>query len=111
MGLLVGIISSLIIELFYQGGVLFMSILTFLLIGCFVSYFKFPEKVKLFGNMSLAVGVLGSLIGLYTAFEFIQQAGNVSPAILAGGLKVAFTSTMYGLTIYIFSIGLHLIKQ
>ncbi len=55
MGLLVGIIASLIIEFFYQGGVLFMSILTILLIGSIVSYFKFPEKIKLFGNMSLAV--------------------------------------------------------
>ena len=111
MGLLVGIIASLIIELFYQGGVLFMSILTVLLLGSIVSYFKFPEKIKLFGNMSLAVGLLGTFIGLYTAFEFIQQSGNVSPAILAGGLKVAFTTTMYGLIIYIFSIGLNLIKQ
>ena len=111
MGLLVGIIASLIIELFYQGGVLFMSILTILFISCIVSYFKFPGKIKLFGNMSLAIGVLGSFIGLSTAFEFIQQAGNVSPAVLAGGLKVAFTTTMYGLIIYIFSIGLNLIKR
>ena len=86
------------INLFFEGGVLFMSILTILLIGSIVSYFKFPEKIKLFGNMSLAVGVLGSFIGLYTAFEFIQQAGNVSPAVLAGGLKVAFTTTMYAVS-------------
>ncbi len=46
MGLLVGIIASLIIEFFYQGGVLFMSILTILLIGSIVSYFKFPEKLN-----------------------------------------------------------------
>ena len=111
MGLLVGIIASLIIELFYQGGVLFMSIITILLIGTIVSYFNYPEKIKLFGNMSLAVGVFGSFIGLYTAFEFIQQAGDVSPAILAGGLKVAFTTTMYGLIVYIFSLGLNLIKR
>ena len=62
MGLLVGIIASLIIELFYQGGVLFMSIITILLIGTIVSYFKYPEKIKLFGNMSLAVGILGEYI-------------------------------------------------
>ena len=36
MGLLVGIIASLIIEFFYQGGVLFMSILTILLIGLLI---------------------------------------------------------------------------
>jgi|TARA_B100000902_G_C27213709_1_gene865812 hydrogenase-4 membrane subunit HyfE len=110
MGLLLGIIGSIIIELFYQGGVVFMSIITILLIGTIVSYFKYPEKIKLFGNMSLAVGILGSFIGLYTAFEFIQQAGNVAPGILAGGLKVAFTATMYGLIVYIFSLGLRLTK-
>jgi biopolymer transport protein ExbB/TolQ len=36
----------------------------------------------------------------------IQQVGDISPSILAGGLKVAFISTMYGLIIYIFSLGL-----
>ena len=111
MGLLVGIIASLIIELFYQGGVLFMSIITILLIGTIVSYFKYPKKVKLLGNISLAVGVLGSFIGLASAFIFIQQVGDVSPSVLAGGLKVAFISTMYGLVIYIFSLGLELIKR
>ena len=35
MGLLVGIIASLIIELFYQGGVLFMSIIGLMKCGIY----------------------------------------------------------------------------
>lgn len=111
MALIIGVIASIMVELFVEGGILFMSILTILLIGVIVSYFKYPKKVKLLGNISLAVGVLGSFIGLASALIFIQQVGDVSPAVLAGGLKVAFISTMYGLVIYIFSLGLELIKR
>ena len=111
MALIIGVIASIIVELFVEGGILFMGILTILLIGIIVSYFKYPKKVKLLGNISLAVGVLGSFIGLASAFIFIQQVGDVSPSVLAGGLKVAFISTMYGLVIYIFSLGLELIKR
>ena len=111
MALIIGTIASIMVELFVEGGILFMAILTILLIGVIVSYFKYQEKVKLLGNISLAVGVLGSFIGLFSAFIFIQEVGDVSPAVLAGGLKVAFISTMYGLVIYIFSLGLELIKR
>ncbi len=106
MALILGITASIIVELFVEGGILFMSILTLLLIAVIVSYFKYPQKVGLLGNISLAVGILGTLIGLFSAFMIIQQVGDISPSILAGGLKVAFISTMYGLIIYIFSLGL-----
>lgn len=101
-------------NLFQMGGVLFMSFLTIILIGVFAASIRFwmakesNEKdlnlIKSVGLLALVVGVLGQLIGLFSAFEHIEQAGSVSPAMLAGGLKVSSITTMYGLLIYIISL-------
>ena len=47
---------------------------------------------------------------LYDAFAAIENMGSVSQGILAGGLKVASTTTLYGLLVYIISRILHLIS-
>ncbi|WP_350216827.1 MotA/TolQ/ExbB proton channel family protein [Ekhidna sp.] len=52
----------------------------------------------------LITGVLGQLIGLFSSFEAIQQMESVSPAILAGGLKVSMITTIYGSVIYIIAL-------
>ena len=80
-----------------------MSIISFFLIMTGVSFYTHSDKLKTYGNLGLASGILGSFIGLYSAFEFIQQAGNVSPAILAGGLRVALICTIYGILVYFIS--------
>ena len=99
------------LELFYEGGLLFMIILTILLIGVIVSFWKFPEWVKELGILALSIGILGQIIGLYSAFQGIEQAGEVSQQMMAGGLKVSSITTMYGLLIYILSIILQLINK
>ena len=62
------------INLFYEGGVLFMSIISFFFIMTGVSFYTHSDKLKTYGNLGLASGILGSFIGLYSAFEFIQQS-------------------------------------
>lgn len=57
--------------------------------------------IKSIGLFALIVGILGQLIGLYQAFDAIQQMGNVSPSMLAGGLKVSMISALYGFVIFI----------
>ena len=91
------------LQLFLDGGVLFMSLLSILLILVCFAFYTHSEKLKTYGNIAVTTGILGSLIGLKSAFDLIQQMGNVSPAILAGGLKIALICTMYGLLIYIIS--------
>ena len=91
------------INLFFEGGVLFMSIISFFLIMTGVSFYTHSDKLKIYGNLGLASGILGSFIGLYSAFEFIQQVGDVSPAILANGFRVALICTLYGLLVYLLS--------
>lgn len=59
--------------------------------------------IKSVGLFGLIFGILGQLIGLYSAFSAIEQVGSVSPALLAGGLKVSTITTLYGLFIYVLS--------
>ena len=91
------------INLFFEGGILFMSVISFFLIMTGVSFYTHSEKLKTYGNPGLVSGLLGSFIGLYSAFNFIQQAGNVSPSVLAGGLRVALICSIYGIIVYVIS--------
>ncbi|SNT13628.1 MotA/TolQ/ExbB proton channel family protein [Ekhidna lutea] len=100
------------IELFQMGGILFMSILTIELLvvlfllgkGLVNKDSKARSLIKSVGLLAVITGILGQLIGFFSAFEAIQQMGSVSPALLAGGLKVSMITTMYGITIYIIAI-------
>ncbi len=49
------------------------------------------------GVFSAVWGILGQAMGLYQAMGVIEQVGGVSPRMLAGGLKVSFISTLFGL--------------
>ena len=59
--------------------------------------------IKSVGVFALVTGILGQLLGLYDAFSAIEQMGNVSPALLAGGLKVSMITTLYGMVIFLIS--------
>ena len=99
------------LELFYQGGTLFMSLLTILLIALIVSAFKFPEWINEIDLLALAVGALGQIIGLYGAFKAIEEMGQVSQQMMAGGLRVSSITTMYGLIIYIISLVIRIVQK
>ena len=99
------------LELFYQGGTLFTSLLTILLIALIVSAFKFPEWINEIGLLALAVGALGQIIGLYGAFKGIEEMGQVSQQMMAGGLRVSSITTMYGLIIYIISLVIRIVQK
>ncbi len=55
------------------------------------------------GILTFFVGILSQAIGLIDAFHAIEQIGAVSPAMLAGGLKVSMIAPVYGLLIMILS--------
>lgn len=79
-----------------------MSILTFLLLGVLWTAWK-GGPLKELGLLALAFGILGQLIGIYDAFSVFETT-EISSALLAGGLKVSLTTTLYGLLIYILSL-------
>ena len=55
--------------------------------------------ITLFIAMSPSLGFLGTVIGMVMAFDKIQQAGDISPTVVAGGMKVALITTIFGLVV------------
>ena len=55
--------------------------------------------VTLFIAMAPSLGFLGTVIGMVQAFDDIQKAGDISPTIVAGGMKVALITTLYGIIV------------
>jgi Biopolymer transport proteins len=49
--------------------------------------------------MAPSLGFLGTVIGMVMAFDKIQQAGDISPTVVAGGMKVALITTIFGLVV------------
>ena len=47
------------------------------------------------------LGFMGTVVGMIAAFDSIAVAGDVSPAVVAGGIKVALLTTVGGLIVAI----------
>lgn len=62
------------------------------------------KHVKSIGLFAMITGILGQLIGLYTAFSAIEKAGDISPSLLAGGFKISMITTLYGMIIFLLSL-------
>ena len=114
------------LDLFYEGGTLFMGLLTILFLLIVVQAVRtrlrftggsldvetarrMMSYVRSLGILAFVVGVLGQLIGLFQAFEAIQDAGGVSPNMLIGGIRVTLITTIYGTLILVVSLVLWLI--
>lgn len=55
--------------------------------------------IGLFIALAPMLGFLGTVIGMIEAFDNIQAAGDMSPALVAGGIKVALITTVGGLIV------------
>ena len=53
--------------------------------------------VGLFIALSPMLGFMGTVVGMIEAFDAIQAAGDISPTLVAGGIKVALLTTLLGL--------------
>lgn len=102
-----------ILDFYYMGGPLFMMPMTLVALTglgfAVLSGIKLLQKsayekvqklylpVVLFcGSLVFVLGLFGQILGLYGAFFAIEQVGEVSQALLAGGLKVSSITTLYG---------------
>ena len=103
---------------FNEGGALFMGILSIVFLVVFIMSIKNAliifskesdkEKVssqigsiKSLGLFALVLGFLGQFLGLFQAFNFIAEAGTISPAILANGLRISSIASIYGMIIFL----------
>ena len=111
MAMITGLIGTTLFNRFLEGGALFMSLILiclllsiYFMVKSFLTINTNKETSKRMlkhigdsGTLGLALGVLGALIGLITAFDVIEATGGAAPSIIAGGLKVAILSPLFGL--------------
>ena len=55
--------------------------------------------ITLFIALAPSLGFFGTVIGLVEAFDTIEQVGDISPTVVAGGMKIALITTIYGLIV------------
>jgi len=55
--------------------------------------------LSLFISVAPMLGFLGTVIGMIQAFDAIESAGDISPRLVAGGIKVALLTTAFGLIV------------
>lgn len=109
------------IKLFVEGGPLFMGILTALLfvIVILTAFYVILisgknykdinltrsrlKYIKSIGVFTMITGFLGQMVGLFEALDYIQKSPDISPMIMAGGLKVSMITPMYGMVIFLIS--------
>ena len=111
MAIITGLIGTTLFNRFMEGGALFMSlILICLLISIYFivkSILNIKTNIEISkkmlkhisdsGTLGLALGVMGAFLGLITAFDVLEASGAAEPSIVAGGLKVALLSPLFGL--------------
>ena len=57
--------------------------------------------ISLFIAIAPSFGFLGTVVGMVQAFDAIEVAGDISPTVVAGGMKVALLTTIFGLIVAI----------
>ena len=109
------------IDLHLAGGLIFMNLLTLFLLAvivqfCIAGYFLFftgnrrPVLTKnlilgiiYLGGFSAVWGIMAQGLGIWQALTAIQQADDVSPAIVVGGIKYSMITPLYGIIIFLIS--------
>ena len=111
MKLITAALGLTLFDRFLEGGALFMSLILICLLMSIFFTVKSILKIKTYkevskkilkhisdsGTLGLALGVMGAFLGLISAFDILEASGAAEPAIIAGGLKVALLSPLFGL--------------
>ncbi len=111
MTIITTILGITLFDRFLEGGSLFMSLILICLLMSIFFTVKSILKIKTdkevskkilkhisdSGTLGLAFGVMGAFLGLISAFDVLEASGAAEPAIIAGGLKVALLSPLFGL--------------
>ena len=98
-------------QLFVEGGLVWMICISLFLIAIFIAAWKAPRWVKEIGIGALVFAIFGTLAGLAQVFDAIQMFGDISPAVICGGLKVTLIPTFYGFIVYFVSLIIRVIQK
>ncbi|TAK41518.1 MAG: MotA/TolQ/ExbB proton channel family protein [Saprospiraceae bacterium] len=55
--------------------------------------------ISLIIGLAPMLGFFGTVVGMVQAFDNIERVGDISPTIVAGGIKVALLTTVFGLIV------------
>ncbi|KUO65471.1 MAG: hypothetical protein APF83_11855 [Lutibacter sp. BRH_c52] len=96
-----------------EGGAFFMYPLLLILILVLILFVleiikkvNTKKAISLINSISLFAivwGFLGQILGLMFAFETIQDAGDISPTVLAAGLRISFIAPVFAILIFLIS--------
>ncbi len=117
MAIFLGITGTTLFTRFMEGGAIFMSLILVCLLISMYFIVKSVLNIKTHPNVSinmlkhikdsgilaLALGVMGAFLGLISAFDVIESTGGAAPHIIAGGLKIALLSPLFGLLAFAIS--------
>lgn len=111
----------------YSSGGMFMTPITIiglimLALGIFVIAKTFddtpPARLKALNGLVLQLsvfaffmGILSQAIGLMQAFQAIQAVGDVSPALVAGGLYVSFIAPVWGMILLLVGLACYMVAK
>ena len=98
-------------QLFVEGGLGWMIGISLFLIALFIAAWKAPRWVKEIGVGALVYAIFGTLLGLSQIFDTVQMFGDISFAVICGGMKVALIPTFYGLIVYFISLVIRVIQK
>ena len=98
-------------QIFVMGGMGPMIVITVLLICLLLAAWKAPRWVREIGIGALVASIFFSLFGMANACDAIQMFGDISPAILAAGLKCCLIPILYGLIVYFISLVIRIIQK
>ena len=57
--------------------------------------------IKSLGLFAFVLGMLGQFLGLFQSFRIIGSGMEISPAIMAKGVKVSMVTSIYGMIIFL----------
>lgn len=111
MAIITGLIGTTLINRFMEGGALFMSLILICLLISIYFIVKSTLNIKTnndiskkmlkhindSGILAMILGFLGAFLGLLSAFDILEATGQAAPSIIAGGLKIALLSPIFGL--------------
>lgn len=110
----------MVVKHLFEGGLTFMSVIyvlwivvIFIVIRFLINYFSDKKDLQkltnlnstilFIGSLTFLIGLFGQMIGMFHALASVYEAGDISPALIAGGIKVTLIAPLYGFSLLLIS--------